>query len=198
MSEPHLAPDPAGIPRRVGTAADFDWIREHLELDATIQSAIPAIYDAYATVIIQGDQRTVGREHGTTADRPDDAALLAILTGHAEDRPWWLGYLDTGPDEPIISTTPLVTSNGWRYVLIEAGPAEAWNWRGNHWRHWRTLPDLIFPADRSWLVNTLWDDDWRCIGGPQHLIDAILTDPDLDARQVRPGEDMTPPGHTPM
>jgi hypothetical protein len=47
-------------------------------------------------------------------------------------------------------------------------------------------------------VNTLWDDDWRCIGGPQHLIDAILTDPDLDARQVRPGEDMTPPGHTPM
>ena len=27
------------------------------------------------------------------------------------------------------------------------------------------LPDLMFPADRSWLVSTLWDDDRTCVGG---------------------------------
>jgi len=39
-----------------------------------------------------------------------------------------------------------------------------------------TLPDLIFPADRSWLVSALWDDTWTCIGGPRHLIDALAAD----------------------
>jgi hypothetical protein len=25
---------------------------------------------------------------------------------------------------------------------------------------------LIFPVDRSWLLTTLWDDDWSCIVEP--------------------------------
>lgn len=35
---------------------------------------------------------------------------------------------------------------GWRYVLVEAGPEQAAAWRG-------TLPDMIFPPDRSWLLS---------------------------------------------
>jgi hypothetical protein len=58
------------------------------------------------------------------------------------------------------------------------------------------LPDLMFPADRSWLLSTLWDDDWSCVGGTARLIADVLSQPDLEARQVTPGEDATPPGHT--
>jgi hypothetical protein len=56
----------------------------------------------------------------------------------------------------------------------------------------------MFPADRAWLVSTLWDDDWTCIGGPRALIDDLLQDPVLAAntRRVTTREDATPPGHT--
>jgi hypothetical protein len=46
--------------------------------------------------------------------------------------------------------------SGWGYVLIEAGPEQAGRWReDDHWKG--VLPDLMFPADRSWLLSTLWD-----------------------------------------
>jgi hypothetical protein len=57
----------------------------------------------------------------------------------------------------------------------------------------------MFPIHRSWLVSSLWDDDWTCIGGSRELVDAFLTHPDLRhrAREVDPSaEDATPPGHT--
>ena len=61
---------------------------------------------------------------------------------------------------------------------------------------WRdALPDLMFPADRSWLVSTLCDDDWTCLGGAASLVDGFLAHPDLQARPVQLGEDATPPGH---
>jgi hypothetical protein len=88
--------------------------------------------------------------------------------------------------------------SGWDYVLVEAGPRQAATWRGNEtgsfwWRDMR--PDLMFPADRSWLVSTLCDDDWTCVGGPASLVDRFLAHPDLQARPVQLGEDATPPGH---
>jgi hypothetical protein len=87
----------------------------------------------------------------------------------------------------------------WPYVLVWAGPEQAVNWRryrsGSIWPD--CLPDLMFPADRSWLVSTLWDDDWTCVGGPVPLVDNFLSDPDLRYRTRRVGldEDATPPGH---
>ena len=58
------------------------------------------------------------------------------------------------------------------------------------------MPDMIFPTDRTWLLSTLWDDDWRCLGGPRDLVQQIVDEPRLDARAVRPDQDATPPGHT--
>jgi hypothetical protein len=82
-------------------------------------------------------------------------------------------------------------------VLVEAGPEQARVWRERE--HWKSLlPDLMFPAGRSWLVSTLWDDDWMCIGGSRGLVDAFLTHPDLRhrAREVDLSlKDATPPGH---
>jgi hypothetical protein len=85
---------------------------------------------------------------------------------------------------------------GWEYVLVEAGPRQAATWRRDESVTWRDeLPDLIFPADRSWLVSRLSDDDWTCLGGSARLVASLLASPDLHARPVQLGEDATPPGH---
>jgi hypothetical protein len=52
----------------------------------------------------------------------------------------------------------------------------------------------MFPADRSWLISMLWDDDWSCIGGPADLIERFLGHPGLESRPVTLGQDATPPG----
>jgi hypothetical protein len=85
----------------------------------------------------------------------------------------------------------------WHYVLVTAGPKQAATWRQNDLGSFRkgALPDLMFPADRSWLVSTLWDDDWSCIGGPAGLVAKFLRHPDLQARSVALGQDATPPDH---
>lgn len=94
---------------------------------------------------------------------------------------------------------PVTLYSGWPYVLVQAGPKEAASWRRTGATPARPylLPDLMFPADRSWLVSTLWDDDWTCVGGPVPLVDALLNHPDLRShvRRVSLDEDATPPGH---
>ena len=83
------------------------------------------------------------------------------------------------------------------YVLVEAGPEQAATWRRDDLNHFYpgTLPNLMFPADHSWLLSTLWDDDWSCIGGPAGLVDKLLRHPDLRTRPVAIEQDATPPGH---
>jgi hypothetical protein len=82
-------------------------------------------------------------------------------------------------------------------VLVEAGPEQALAWRTGHMRSAAgSLPDLFFPADRSWLVSALWDDSWTCIGGPADLIDTLRQNPLVNARRVQPHEDALPPGLT--
>jgi len=53
----------------------------------------------------------------------------------------------------------------------------------------------MFPADRAWLLSTLWDDDWSCVGGPIALVNRLVDHPDLEARPVDLSQDATPPGH---
>ena len=102
-------------------------------------------------------------------DAPDDAAR----------RPW----------------TP--AERGWAYALLQGGPREALTARGEGGgTPWHSaLPELLFPSDRSWLVSTLWDDDWRCVGGPAVLVQALLARPEMEARSVATDEVVTPPGH---
>jgi hypothetical protein len=131
---------------------------------------------------------------------PHDRAVLAALRRHAISQPWWLGYLDTGASDIVFYDVPEVTLYGdWSYVLVEAGPEAAAAWRPSEdWSNWKQteLPDLIFPQDRSWLLSTLWDDYWTCVGGPRKLIADLLADPLLGprARRVTTDQDSTPPG----
>ncbi len=182
---------------RIGGEADVAWIREGTEVSLAITSAIPAVFEAYATLELPGSG-----EHRSAAalDRDrHDAAVLATLGEHCEAQPWWLGYLDTGGADIVFYDVRKVRpgpTDAW-YVVVEAGPEQAAVWRDRE--HWKgPLPDLMFPADRSWLVSTLWDDDWTCIGGSRALVEALLAHPDLRGRvrEVDPSlEDSTPPGH---
>jgi hypothetical protein len=174
---------------RIGTDAEVAWIVDGTWVGMTITSAIPPVFEAYATVVLP---------HGGHGQDQHDRAVLALLTEHTADQPWWLGYLDTGADDIVFPGAPMVTLySGWHYVLVEAGPEQAATWRrsdlGSFWKG--ALPNLMFPADHSWLVSTLWDDDWTCIGGPAGLVDSFLRHPGLEARSVTLGENATPPGH---
>jgi hypothetical protein len=175
---------------RIGIDADVAWITDGTSIDRTITAAIPPVFEAYATVVLpyRGEGQDV-----------HDRAVLALLREQSAGQPWWLGYLDTGADDIVFPDAPKVTLyTGWHYVLVEAGPEQAATWRqSDHWSFWKgALPNLMFPADRSWLVSTLWDDDWTCLGGPAELVNRFLHHRDLQARPVALGQDATPPGHT--
>lgn len=173
---------------RIGTDADVAWIADGTTISRAITAAIPPVFEAYATVVVAyGEKRAA-----------HDRALLALLAEQSPVQEWWLGYLDTGVDDIIFPDAPKVTLYaGWHYVLVEAGPEQAAAWRAGDGRAFGTgdLPNLMFPTDHSWLVSTLWDDDWSCLGGPAELVDTFVRHPDLQARRVTLAQDATPPGH---
>jgi len=174
---------------RIGPDAEVAWIANGTSMSRTITAAIPPDFEAYATVVLP--------EGGEGQDTHDRVAL-SLLSEQSAGQPWWLGYLDTGADDIIFPDAPKVTLYcGWHYVLVEAGPEQAATWRQHgDWSFWKgALPNLMFPADRSWQVSTLWDDDWTCIGGPAELVDRFLRHPDVQARPAALGQDATPPGH---
>jgi len=179
-----------GAPLPPAGSALVNWITGSTRVGRTINSAVPRDYARYATVVIPEDD---------AAKTLADSALVEILQGHTPVQPWWLGYLDTGVAELVDPEAPRVAVYvGWPYVLLQGGPEQALTGRCNRdatpWHS--ALPELVFPHDRSWLLSTMWDDDWRCIGGPVALVDSLLLDPVLQSRVVTPDEDATPPGHT--
>ncbi|HEY1003779.1 MAG TPA: hypothetical protein VGD83_29470, partial [Streptosporangiaceae bacterium] len=174
---------------QIGTDAEVAWIANGTSIGRTITAAIPPVFDACATVLLP--------EGGEGQDQ-HDRAVLGLLREQSADQPWWLGYLDTGADDIVFPDAPRVTLySGWHYVLVQAGPEQAATWReSGPWSFWKgALPNLMFPSGRSWLVSTLWDDDWTCVGGPAELVNRFLRHSDLQARAVAPGQDATPPGH---
>jgi hypothetical protein len=186
---------------RLGRDAEVSWIEENTESGLTIISGIPPLFEAYATLELpgSGDQQTASSSEEWEQEwNRHETGVLAVLSEHAEPQPWWLGYLDSGATDLIFDDVRQVRLYAdWPYVLVEAGPEQAGAWREDCWKGF--LPDLMFPAGRSWLFSTLWDDDWTCIGGSRALVDAFLAHPDLRnrVREVDPSvEDATPPGHT--
>jgi len=109
---------------------------------------------------------------------------------------WWLGYLDTGVADLVAAdATKVAVYVGWPYVLLEGGQ-HALNARRNlDFVPWHsTVPELVFPSDRFWLVSTLSHEDWRGVGGP-----AAWSTRCSCARNSRSAvsldEDAMPPGH---
>jgi hypothetical protein len=189
---------------RIGRDAEIAWIEKNTESGLTIMSAIPPVFEAYATLELPGTGNQPAASSAEEFEQLErdwdrhEAGALAVLSEHSRPQSWWLGYLETGASDLIFGGARRVRFYAdWPYVLIEAGPEQASAWREDCWKG--VLPDLMFPVDRSWLFSTLWDDDWTCIGGSRPLVDAFLAHPDLRGRvrEVDPSvEDATPPGHT--
>lgn len=173
---------------RLGTRTEVDWIAAGTVTGHSITSAIPPVYEAYATF-----HEPVDQGGGVVLQ---ERALVRKLMGHSPGLPWWLGYLDTGAHDTVFGDAPKVSLYAdWSYVLVEAGPEQALTWRTGHLRSAAgALPDLFFPADRSWLVSALWDDTWTCLGGSAALVRALQADPLVAARPVRLSEPARPPG----
>ena len=171
---------------RIGGRAEADWLPREPESGDTIATAIPPVFEAYATFYARTDLEV--REH--------ELAVVRALTAYTAEQPWWLGFLETGAHDVVFPDAPRVKLYwDWPYVLVEAGPEQALTWRTGHMRYGEgSLPDLFFPADRSWLVSALWDDTWTCIGGPTALLEALEQLPPVNARRVSLDQDMLPPG----
>jgi hypothetical protein len=189
-----LFPSGPRVPRhgqewRLGSGDDIAWISSGTSASTSITAAIPPNFASYCTLELP--------QTGYDELAAHDQAVLDLLTDQTEEQPWWLGYLDTGASDVVFPYAPRTTAYyGWDYLLVEAGPEQASSWRqANPFKG--ALPDLMFPADRSWLLSTMWDDDWTSIGGSEQLVRSFLNDPDLGprTRRVNPGEDATPPGH---
>lgn len=168
-----------------GDESTVRWIRESCPAGLSIGAAIPPGFAAYATIVIP-DETGPHRQH--------DAVLVEVLEKHSSTSQWWLGFLDTGADPlPFAGAGTVAVYGGWQFQIVGTSPDEALRLRENVW--YRTLPDLIFPDDRAWLVSTLWDDDWRCVGGPEALIKDLSASDALETRTLSRDQDATPPGH---
>jgi hypothetical protein len=182
---------------RIGRERDVAWINDGTKETVAITRAVPPGFEAYWTVDVpySGESDWSQEEAGRFP-----SAVLDVLAANTESQPWWLGFLNRWMSSDVIfNDVATVTVDNGGYVLGEAGPHEA--------RTWRTaeggpadgrMPDLMFPQDRAWLANWLWDDDWICFGGPRALQRAVLGHPDLGrhARSVGVNDaDATPPGH---
>jgi hypothetical protein len=166
-----------GVDQRRGVGGQQHHVRDPTDLRLLLHPGLPDT----------NDPAELGRQ---------EQPVIELLTEQTSEQLWLLGYLDTGVSDVVFPYAPRTTVYyGYGYVLVEAEPQQAVGWRdeGFSW----TLPELMFPADRSWLVSTMWDDGWTFIGGPQQLVDGFLGDATLGprARRVALGQDPTPPGH---
>src|SRR5450432_2358699 len=115
----------------------------------TITSSVPSGFDAYCTTVPPGP------DHEDDERVRHEQAVIEVFTAHTADQSWWLGYLDTGASDVVFPYAPRTTLYyGYGYVVVEAGP-----WQAAQCRHPdgfdEPLPDLIFPAERSWLLTTM-------------------------------------------
>ena len=177
----------------MGAQQDVAWINDGVEVGRSITASIPPVFAAYATLVFPLGLESTREQMRPAEDRFDDA-LLRVLGAHTEPQPWWLGFLDTGGSDVVFGDAPrVVIYSGWKYVLVQAGAREARTWRADEGRWFTALPELMFPADRSWLVSSLWDDAWAGVGGSAQLISGLLTEPEL-----RPAAERTDPSVSDM
>lgn len=184
---------------RLGRAEDVAWIN-----DATsegpgngIDMTIPELYETYWTIDAPG---TADHDQSRALALELDTAVVSVFADLTRPQPWWLGFLERGIGVNLVfDDAPRFNVVNGGHVLIEAGPEQAIEWRDDQWG-WPhgPLPDVMFPADRSWLVVTGWDDYWMSVGGPRELLAAFVSHPLLSGyvHQVAYDDaDATPPGH---
>jgi hypothetical protein len=180
----------------IGRESDVAWINDGAEETLAITRAVPPVFEAYWTVGVpySGESDWSQEEAGRFP-----STVLDVLVAHTEPQLWWLGFLHRWTSSDVIfnDVETVAVYNGG-YVLVEAGAHEARTWRGAEGGVGNArIPDLMFPRDRAWLANWLWDDDWICFGGSLGLQRAVLDHDELGRRAHLvdvDDADATPPG----
>jgi hypothetical protein len=97
-----------GRTSRIGRDADVVWIQENTQAGFAVTSAIPPVFEAYATLELPA---TGDYDQASWLEDPDrhDTSVPAMLSQHTAGRPRWLGYLDTGAADVIFHDVPQVT-----------------------------------------------------------------------------------------
>ena len=169
---------------RIGTAADVAWIAGRTTHGVSITAASR-----------RSSTPTPPSTRRRASPPPTTSAPSSVPSGTP---PTSRGGWATWRPAPTTSSSRSAQGVAVLGVAVRAGRGRAGAGAHladrSHARGDGSLPDLFFPADRSWLVSALWDDTWTCIGGSDQLIDTLQRDPLLSARRVEPDEDALPPG----
>lgn len=102
----------------------------------------------------------------------------------------------TGPYPAEVLDGPLLSLPQREYYTFACtlatadGPSRYDVWRTGDGAGWQS-PQLLWPADRSWCVATEVDFDSTLVGGPEHLITAILAEPRLESFRVSASDTIT-------
>ncbi len=119
------------------------------------------------------------------------AAALEVLAGHTttpEDV--WSCAWDGFGDE---RTGPRVRVPHREFFLFHGALHETGGWEPVGSGHVPS-PAAVWPADRSWFLAFDVDPDWAGIGGTRDLVEALVADPRLGAREVSWGDLSDPRG----
>src|SRR4051794_16293028 len=85
-----------GVAWPIGRQSEVDWINDGTEkFGRRITVAIPPLFADYATLTNAGEDH-LERDRDLGLERRQDLAFVDVLRRHSADRPWWIGYLDTG------------------------------------------------------------------------------------------------------
>ncbi len=122
---------------------------------------------------------------------PAERRFLAdILQEWGSREPTWFGYSDinSGLDDRDPDLPPRTGTFSRQYFLVKASLAEIDDvsrfavQAAHPANDWLTRsPNLWWPDDHRWFVVSEVDFMWTYVGGPQALIEAIESSPDLEA-----------------
>jgi len=206
----HPASDPAGkdvtwaeVARRLGTVAhrEMQWhaIVGTADPDGVTDSRwpgqVPSIMEPPASVV-DALVPILAAHTGTP-----ESAYFGMSTIRSGVRDEWPGVLyEQTAREWVILRGPLAAvdqigfepggagdkglvwiASGIRAVrATDEAPAET---EGSDWVR-RESPNLIWPEDRAWFVQSEYDYDSTVLGGSRALVDALLASPDLEVWDV--------------
>lgn len=163
---------------------DLTWISSGTRPGDSIHSAVPPIFENYATIVVARDAEVRQAQHraiGAVLESTKEAAL-------------WIGVIETGdPDDYLADAVRATLYANWPYHMKYISASTLLDHRNAHSER-GPLPDLVFPPDRSWLATRLWDDSWISFGGSAAVTDALMLATGTAARRVPPGGLITPPG----
>lgn len=137
------------------------------------------------------------RDHLTRYTATPEACWFALWSGfgHTAGR-WGLDSTFTLPGGPYWLFAGAVTDVVGLSVEFDSGgsdePALSM-WQRMGMVH---SPTIWWPQDRAWVVHSMFGYDSTIVGGAPPLIDALVSDPDIEALQVDPDTSLLANGDT--